>query len=171
MRHRFAGSIALAGILLLSVAGTASAGGWSVTTFDQLPAEFRAGQVYPLGYRVLQHGVRPVDRLKTEIHIRAVNTGETHSFPGIPDGAPGHYVAEVRFPAAGEWSRQVAQGPFAMQELGTIGVGAPEGAAAAPEPQPWLPPLVPWLPIAAALAAALFVSQLATLRWARPRAG
>jgi hypothetical protein len=40
----------------------------------------------------------------------------------MPDGPAGHYVAEVRFPADGEWVMEVSQEPFAPQKVGTIAV-------------------------------------------------
>jgi hypothetical protein len=43
-------------------------------------------------------------------------------FPGVAEGAPGHYVSEVRFPAAGEWTWEVDQSPFERQALGKVTV-------------------------------------------------
>src|SRR5256885_1676159 len=116
MARRAATSLALAVLALMVLAPPASAGGWAITSFDSLPGEFRAGQSYRLGYTVLQHGQAPVRDARTAIHIRSKATGEALSFPGQPQGAPGHYVAEVSFPSAGEWSWEVDQGSFTVQD-------------------------------------------------------
>jgi len=50
----------LAAVLALSLgvfAFPAFAGGWAVTTFDDMPGQFVAGQEFKLGYTIRQHGV------------------------------------------------------------------------------------------------------------------
>src|SRR5687767_7103369 len=116
-------------VALLALAGPALAGGWAVTTIDTLPeAGLTAGQPHRIGYTIRQHGQTPFDGAKTSITIVAPSTGERHSFPGVPDGQPGHYVAEVMFPIEGRWDWEVSQYPFQMQTLGTITV-APAAVA------------------------------------------
>ena len=160
--------IALATSALLAVAVPAAAGNWAVTTLDTLPSEgFRAGETYRLGYTIRQHGQTPFAGAKTGIRIRSATDGADHTFGAVPEGAIGHYVAEVRFPRAGEWSWEVIQAPFEPQKLGTISVG--------PAPAPDRPPVsaslvergsadltVLWiaLPVATLLAVALFAHRL-----------
>ncbi|MGH2492410.1 MAG: hypothetical protein ACRDF9_12970 [Candidatus Limnocylindria bacterium] len=112
----------LAAVLALSLAAFASpvlAGGWAVTTFDDLPGEFVSGKEYLLGYTIRQHGQTPINVDKTEI-LAVANSGRTLSFPGKSEGAVGHYIATVFFPASGTYTWQVTQGGFAAQDLGTI---------------------------------------------------
>jgi hypothetical protein len=114
----------LAAVLALSLGMFATptlAGGWAVTTFDDMPGQFVAGHEYALGYTIRQHGQTPINVDKTEINATATS-GRTLSFPGRSQGAVGHYVATVYFPAGGTYSWQVTQGPFAPQDLATVNV-------------------------------------------------
>ncbi len=114
----------LVAVLVLSLGMFASpvlAGGWAVTTFDNLPGEFVSGHEYTLGYTIRQHGVTPINVDKTEI-LAVATSGRTLSFPGKSDGTVGHYIASVYFPAGGTYSWQVTQGTFAPQDLSTITV-------------------------------------------------
>jgi len=114
----------LVAVIALSLGMFASpvlAGGWAVTTFDNMPGEFISGHEYTLGYTIRQHGVTPINVDKTEI-LAVATSGRTLSFPGKSDGTVGHYIASVYFPAGGTYSWQVTQGPFAPQDLSTITV-------------------------------------------------
>ena len=53
--------------------------------------------------------------------------GTVVTFPGVPDGTPGHHVATVTVPVAGHFALATDQGWFADQELGHLDVGG--GAA------------------------------------------
>ena len=179
--RRLTVSLAFASFALLALSMPALAGGWAVTTLDALPGEVRAGETYRIGYTILQHGITPFSSSKTGILARSSAAGESLSFPARPDGARGHYVAEVRFPAAGQWSWEV-QHEFGGQQLAPLTVvaapsGSSVGAAArdarpAPHPSAGAAPaglpgggaLRVVLPLAAALAAGLFGFQLASFR-------
>ena len=113
---------------LAALATPALAGGWAVTTFDDMPSQFVSGKEYALGYTIRQHGATPVNVTKTEILAVAVS-GRTLSFPGKSDGAVGHYVATVFFPTGGTYRWQVTQGDFAPQDLGRITILAAAGTA------------------------------------------
>jgi hypothetical protein len=120
----------LVAVLALSLglfAAPAFAGGWAVTTFDDLPGQFAAAQEYKLGYTIRQHGQTPVNVDKTEI-IAIASSGRTLSFPGKSEGGIGHYIATVYFPAGGTYTWQVTQGIFEAQDLGTLTVLAAAGA-------------------------------------------
>ncbi len=117
--------------LLILAAPAAIAGGWAITSMDELPGEFRAGETYQLGYTILQHGKTPVEGAETEITARNPSTGETLRFVGQADGKPGHYVAEVTFPDGGAWMWSVTQGDFAVHELGELLVSSAPAAAVA----------------------------------------
>lgn len=113
---------------LSALATPALAGGWAVTTFDDMPGQFVSGKEYALGYTIRQHGATPINVTKTEILAVAVS-GRTLSFPGKSDGAVGHYVATVFFPTGGTYTWQVTQGDFAPQDLGRITILAAAGTA------------------------------------------
>ena len=113
---------------LTALATPALAGGWAVTTFDDMPGQFVSGKEYALGYTIRQHGATPINVTKTEIVAVAVS-GRTLSFPGTSQGPVGHYVATVFFPAGGTYTWQVTQGDFAPQDLGKITILAAAGTA------------------------------------------
>lgn len=121
----------LLAVLALSLgvfASPAAAGGWAVTTFDDLPGQFLSGKEYVLGYTIRQHGQTPVSVDKTEI-LAIASSGRTLAFPGKADGSIGHYVATVFFPASGTYTWRVTQGAFEAQDLGTLTVLSTAGAS------------------------------------------
>jgi hypothetical protein len=121
----------LVAVLALSLGILASpvfAGGWAVTTFDGLPDQFVSGKEYVLGYTIRQHGQTPINVDKTEI-LALASSGRTLSFLGKSEGAVGHYVATVFFPAGGTYTWQVTQGDFAPQDLGRITILAAAGTS------------------------------------------
>lgn len=123
----------LLAVLALSLgifASPAVAGGWAVTTFDNLPGQFVSGQEFKLGYTIRQHGVTPINVDKTEI-LAVATSGRTLSFPGTSEGDIGHYVASVYFPAGGTYTWRVTQGMFEAQDLGTLTVLAAAGTSTA----------------------------------------
>jgi hypothetical protein len=123
-------SLTVACALLIGAGSAALAGGWAVTSFDSLPPSFHAGETYALGYTIRQHGVTPVNVDRTEIVIGRAGGGESRAFAGVREGAVGHYVARVTFPASGAWTWQVTQGPFEAQSLGNVQVQPALGARA-----------------------------------------
>jgi hypothetical protein len=124
-----------AALLLLALAAPAAAGGWAVTTLDAVPDRFEAGRAYDIGYTIRQHGVTPVDLASTGIRITSADSGKQLTFDGRRDGAVGHYVARVSFPAAGGWSWEALQDWFAPHPLGQLEVVLP-GSTVASEPRP-----------------------------------
>jgi len=174
-------SIVFVGLLaLLTVlAPTAFAGGWAVTTLDEVPATLHAGETYAIGYTIRQHGQTPLVTSQSAIEIRNSGSGVTHRFVGQAAGPQGHYVAQVHFPDAGEWEWTADQAPFQRQALGAITVAeaapanaaasvatAGERAAVAMEAG-WPAPLRIALPLATALATLVFGWRL--LVFVRPR--
>ena len=162
--------LALVGVVLLAL--PVLAGGFAITTFDQLPSSMHAHEAYQLGYTIRQHGITPVPGLATRIVAQLPSSAETAAFPGRPEGEPGHYVAEVRFPSAGAWQWQVEQGPFAPQQLGSVSVLAAAGAApAVPRATSTVVELAVarvLLPLASAVAAAVFAWRLMILVRSKP---
>jgi hypothetical protein len=103
----------------------ASAGGWAVTTLDEVPSP-TPGRAISIGFAIRQHGVSPVDLDEgVAIEITA-GDGSVQVFPAANDRL-GHYVATVVFPSTGDYSWSVLQGWFGEQSLGTLSV---ESAAA-----------------------------------------
>lgn len=152
----FLSTLAFAAAIGLALGAPAAGGGWAITTLDQLPPTFVAGQTYRLGYTIRQHGVTPIRVDRTQI-IAVRGSGAPLSFDGIPDGALGHYVAVVVFPE-GSYLWRVTQQPFQAQELGVLVVSG--GVAARPAPDAPVPPPAPLQPAAVALAAATFAATV-----------
>jgi hypothetical protein len=117
-------------LALAALGGSVLAKEGAVTKLDALPpGGLHAGQVIPIGFTILMDGVEPYKADVAEIVIRNAN-GKVLSYPGTPDGAPGHYVANVYFPAAGTYTWQATQGTyFQPYNLGTITVLAPVAAS------------------------------------------
>jgi len=125
--RRFLMGALTAALVTLGLTSSASAGGWAITTLDSLPRTMQAGETYHVGYTIRQHGVQPFEGAKPALRISRGATVLT--FPGRPDGAPGHYVSEVTFPEAGEWTWAALQTPFAEQPLGAMMLLAPAPSA------------------------------------------
>ena len=107
-------SILAIGTLLTlgALAGSAFAKEGAVSKLDALPpGGLHAGQVIPVGFTILMDGVEPYKADVAEIVVRN-GTGKVLSYPATAQGAAGHYVANVYFPAAGTYTWQVTQGTF-----------------------------------------------------------
>src|SRR5438093_8098975 len=116
--------IAALALLAFSVPALAKEG--AVTKFDSLPADWHAGQTDALGYTIKMDGVEPYQADRTEIIANTIDGKTNLVFPGVADGAPGHYVAQINFPAVGTWHWKVIQGSyFAPFDLGTISLLPP----------------------------------------------
>ncbi|TMC71248.1 MAG: hypothetical protein E6J15_11780 [Chloroflexi bacterium] len=113
-------------LALGALAGTALAKEGAVTKLDALPpGGLHAGQMIPIGFTILMDGVEPYKADVAEIVVRNA-TGKVLSYPATAQGAVGHYVANVYFPAAGTYTWQVTQGTFfAPYDLGTVAVLGP----------------------------------------------
>jgi hypothetical protein len=143
----------VAALLPLAAPDAVDAGGWAVTTLDPMAAP-APGEPVDVGFTIRQHGVTPVAVDDVRLTVTDA-TGATEAFAARPEGATGHYVAAVTFPAAGAYRWTVEQGWFGPQELGTIDV-QPLAAPADPGVERW--PLVwrvvlPFLAVTLALAA------------------
>lgn len=102
--------LALAAMFVLVV--PALAGGWVVISLDRLPEGIVAGETTTVGMTARQHGQTAweVDSLK--LLAEHVETGQQVSFTALPEGEPGHYIAELVFPVAGNWEWTVSAGMF-----------------------------------------------------------
>lgn len=113
----------IAALAMLALASPALAKEGATTKFDSLPTDWHAGQTYALGYTIRMDGVEPYKADRTEIIASSADGKSTLIFPGVADGAPGHYTAKVTFPAVGTYLWKVTQGSFfAPMDLGSISV-------------------------------------------------
>jgi hypothetical protein len=124
----------LIGLVLgaLAVPGAALAGGWATAGLAPPPEGVGPGDTWNAQITVLQHGQTPLDGVVPTVTIR--NGSDTRTFTAEPAGQPGKYVAQVVFPAAGNWSYEVYDG---FTQYGgatthtfapvTIGTGAGDG--------------------------------------------
>jgi len=120
-RYRIAFIVMLA---LLAFPLQASAGGWAVASFDEVPGSFEAGSTYDLEYTVLQHGKVPVDVGPSEVRIFDSN-GSGTVFEATATGETGRYSVSVNFPESGNWRWEVTLGDFPPQEMGEVEVAPP----------------------------------------------
>jgi hypothetical protein len=142
---------------LLAIPGVGLAGGWALTSFDELPTEFEAGATYDLTYTVLQHGVNPVDVGSSEVRVTGAD-GRVATFAATRMPERGRYQVTVTFPDSGMWTWEVTQGEFGTHPLGPISVSASAAPVSAQASAlAWL------LPLALALTIGLVAVQVAGL--------
>jgi hypothetical protein len=122
-------AVLAAALALVWIAGSpgAGAGGWAMTTVDEVPATLEAGQPVDVELTVLQHGRTPVVGESVTVVVGPVD-GQMLRFPAEPTGEPGHYRAQVVVDAGGSWPWHVVQGGFGAQELGHLDVGGADAA-------------------------------------------
>jgi len=101
-------------------------------------------------------GVEPYKADRTEIVANSLDGKTNLVFPGVADATPGHYTAQVTFPAVGTYKWKVTQGSFfAAFDMGSISV-LPAVASSVGSSSPAAPandPLRDAIPFAAAGAA------------------
>src|SRR3954469_12037863 len=161
--------IAITTLLTLgALAGSAFAKEGAVSKLDALPpGGLHAGQMIPVGFTILMDGVEPYKADIAEIVVRN-GTGKVLSYPATAQGAAGHYVANVYFPAAGSYTWQVTQGTFfAPYDLGSISVLAPattsqteSSSTSTPATNDPISQAIPWLAGLIALGGTLRLAQL-----------
>jgi cytochrome c2 len=123
----------LIGVVVLLALGTnvVLAGGWAVITLDELPAQITTGQALPIGFTVRQHGQTLRSDLKPIVRFDRSDTQESFHVTAQRQGTEGHYVAEIKFPSAGQWDWQVDIEQFGMitQPMPALSVKAAQAAA------------------------------------------
>ncbi len=107
---RFAQAMFAGGIVAILVAGTAFAGGWATTEFDEALPEFTEGGSWLIGFTVLQHGNHPVAVEGAGLRFTNDNSDAVVFFEAEPVGMEGHYVASVGRLPVGTWTLEVEQG-------------------------------------------------------------
>ena len=159
VRYRIA-FVAMLAVMAIPIG--ALAGGWAMTSFEDVPGEFQAGSTYDLNYTILQHGQTPVDAGASQLHI-IDSKGTVTVFAAVSTGDPGRYSVSITFPESGSWQWAVDQGDFGLYEIGTIDVAPAPSAIATPGPaRRWV------LPVSLVLVVGLVAFQLANLRKVRP---
>lgn len=153
---------ALATAALLGIASTALAGGWAVTSFENLPESFEAGTTYSLDYTIRAHGQTPVDSGASHVMFRNFDVDESLRFDAVNHG-DGTYTVEITLPVEGSWQWGVTSEGWGTQELGAIEVAAFGAAASGFEMNDALRVI---LPLATLIAAAFTVRE-----WSRARTG
>lgn len=108
MRHRVLTAALSAMALSLVLATSALAGGWAQAIMDSPPDDPGGpNQPVTIGFTLLQHGVTPVDWGTATVVLTNDATGRSVTADARPQGAVGHWVAEISVPAEGTWSYEV----------------------------------------------------------------
>ena len=124
MISKFRISLVLALLLTLAIAVPVYAGGWAVITLDELPTGVIAGELFTVGFTVLQHGITPMTDLDPTI-LAVSPDGEKFIVLAKPEGKPGH----LTFPTKGKWNWTIQA--FTMeQKMPVLSVAAPSIASA-----------------------------------------
>ena len=131
MRHRLAIAAATSSLLTLLLAATALAGGWANAVMDTPPDDPPGpNQSVTLGFTLMQHGVTPVDWGSAQIVLTNADTGEQVVATARPQGATGHWVADVTLPTSGSWSYEVRHDlAVTMRRAQPISVGGSASTA------------------------------------------
>lgn len=121
---RLGACLVAASVCVLGIGSLATAGGWAVSTLDEVPVPI-AGEPIDVGFTIRAHGITPVD-ISGNVGITiTLGGGTANYFPATADETVGHYVARVEFPTVGSYQWSIRQGWYAEQDLGQIDVGVP----------------------------------------------
>jgi hypothetical protein len=133
MPRRLALAASIASICSLVLAATTFAGGWANAVMDTPPDDPGGpNQPVTLGFTLLQHGETPVDWGNAQLVLTNADTGEEIIANATPDGATGHWTAEVTLPSAGSWTYQVRHDlEISLVRAKPISVGGAKAAGTA----------------------------------------
>jgi hypothetical protein len=119
--------LAILGFLLLATTVTVPAGGWAVTTIENLPDYAVAGTPWPMRFAIRQHGGAPTAGLT--VVVAAMNGGVRETVTARPGARPGRYEADLAFPSSGLWTVSINAGwAPAVIEMPVIAPGQPAPA-------------------------------------------
>lgn len=121
-------------LLSLALAAPATAGNWAVTTADQPSSPPVVDSATTLGFTILQHGRTPAPWVTATLVLVEPVTGARMEVPMRADGADGHFLADVTFPDAGEWTWAVELAELGSDSTGSLIVLRANSAAAGLEP-------------------------------------
>lgn len=143
-------------------AAPAAAGGVATAGLGPPSDGLGAGDTWKAEVTIMQHGVTPLVGLKPKVIITN-SSGFRKEFAAKPTGEAGVYVANVKFPSAGEWNYAVWDGfiEYGYPQTHTfapvqIGPGGGSGFS------------LPLWPFAAAAALAAIAAALLFVRRLRP---
>jgi hypothetical protein len=128
----------LAAVAFAALTGTAQAGGWATVELGEMPSGLVADEPWQVELIVKQHGVTPMTGVTPSVEITD-EAGAVHTFAARPTEKVGHYVAEVTFPAAGEWKTRLYDGftDVVPHRLSPLTVAPAGGASASAADFPW----------------------------------
>lgn len=98
----------LAPMVLLFPAVAAIAGGWAVTTVEDLPDHVVAGRPVNLEFTVRHRGVSPMTGLEPQVEVRG--RGGPMRAVAAPAGSAGRYRATFTLPEPGDWTLTIHSG-------------------------------------------------------------
>ena len=127
----------LAAVAFAALTGTANAGGWATVELGEMPSGLVAGDPWRVELIVKQHGITPMAGVTPSVEITKGN--DVRTFPARPTDEVGHYVAEVTFPAGGEWKTRLYDGftDVVPHRLSPLTVAPAGGASASGDGFPW----------------------------------
>jgi mono/diheme cytochrome c family protein len=111
------------------MAAAVYAGGWAVVTLDALPDSLVVGKPTALGFVVRQHGMTPLGGLRPV--VEAVLGSDRVTAAAEPGDRPGHYLAKLTVPRAGDWVITVNSG-FGQSRLTLLPIKAVAAAQSTP---------------------------------------
>ena len=115
-------------LLLPAFSSSPRAGGWAVITVENLPDHLTAGQPVTLAFSVRQHGMTLLADLRPSIEARS---GNTIAKPATARATlPGHYVATLTVPKAGDWTITIHSG-FGPSQISLLPLHAVDANVAA----------------------------------------
>jgi hypothetical protein len=113
------------------LAGVALAGGWAqVVTIDGGGDPPTAGEPLEYRFRLLQHGVTPVDWGSVQLTATPAGGGETVIAEARPVG-DGEWVAQLTLPMDGQWRLAVSHVDLETSAVAPLAVARQAAAAAA----------------------------------------
>jgi hypothetical protein len=131
----------IAALLLAALAaGPVAAGGWAEAKADGIGSGgdsgdgggLTEGAEQEIGFRLLQHGVTPVDFGRVMVVATNSETGEAVRAPAAHVGG-GRWEATISFPEAGSWQLSVEHSDLLVSNLPIVEVAAaPVARAGAP---------------------------------------
>jgi hypothetical protein len=127
----------LAAVAFAALTGTAHAGGWATVELGEAPSGLVAGEPWRVELIVKQHGITPMADVKPSVRID--NGVVVRTFHARPTAEIGHYVAEVTFPAGGQWRTRIFDGftDAVPHRLAPLTVAPAPGASASAAEFPW----------------------------------
>ncbi|HEY7463524.1 MAG TPA: hypothetical protein VH987_03685 [Candidatus Limnocylindria bacterium] len=164
-RTRIAAALGAGAAASILTAATALAGGWANAVMDEPPAD-PPGSGNPLivGFTLLQHGETPVDWGSPTVTLTEATTGESVSAVARPDGARGHWSAELAVPRDGTWQWTVRHDlEIVLVGFEPLRIGASDGTTAATTAGAQ-PALLVTLALLGSLAALVLAATAITLR-------